>query len=284
MRKVPNTNIASRVFAYITLAYWVASSIVAWRPALAEELALTGSLIQGGLVRGHTDPAARVVFKGREVRVSPDGLFLIGFNRDESSTASLIITLPNGHRKTETLSIEQREYDIQRIDGLSPGKVSPTKQNLARIRAEAALVRKARTRDEARTDFEGGFIRPVEGRISGVYGSQRILNGQARRPHFGIDIAAPAGTPVRAPASGVVTLVHSDMFFSGGTLILDHGHGLSSSFLHLQQILVAEGDDIRQGDVIAHVGATGRVTGAHLDWRVNLFKTRLDPALLVGFD
>ncbi|VFM94914.1 MAG: Murein DD-endopeptidase MepM and murein hydrolase activator NlpD, contain LysM domain [Candidatus Kentron sp. G] len=262
----------------------MASHIVAWRPAFAEELELTGSFIQGGLVQGHTDPAARVVFKGREVRVSPDGLFLLGFNRDEPSTASLIITLPNGHQKTETLSIGQREYDIQRIDGLPPGKVSPSKQNLARIRAEAALVREARTRDEARTDFEEGFIRPVEGRISGVYGSQRILNGQARRPHFGIDIAAPAGTPVRAPASGIVTMVYPDMFFSGGTLILDHGHGLSSSFLHLQRILVARGDYIRRGDVIAHVGATGRVTGAHLDWRINLFKTRLDPALLVSFD
>lgn len=252
--------------------------------AFAEGLALTGSLVQGGLVRGHTDPGARVVFKGRGVRVSPEGLFLMGFGREEPATARLVITFPDGRKETKTLAIEQRAYDIQRIDDLPPAKVSPAPKNLARIRAEAALVRRARTRDDPRTDFRAGFLRPVAGRISGVYGSQRILNGQPRRPHYGIDIAAPAGTPVRAPAGGVVTLAHPDMFFSGGTLILDHGHGLSSAFLHLEEILVEEGESVQQGEVIARVGATGRVTGAHLDWRVNLFKTRLDPGLLVGFD
>jgi murein DD-endopeptidase MepM/ murein hydrolase activator NlpD len=114
-----------------------------------------------------------------------------------------------------------------------------------------------------------------------VYGSQRILNGEPRRPHFGIDIATPTGTPVKAPADGVVTMVHPDMFFSGGTLILDHGHRLSSSFLHLSKIVVKEGDEVRQGDIIAEVGATGRVTGAHLDWRMNWGKERVDPSLLV---
>lgn len=254
---------------------------MAWHMAFAGELELTGSLVQGGLVQGHAEPGSRVVFKGRAVRVSPEGLFLLGFNRDEPPTARFIITFPDGHQKTKTLSIEQREYDIQRIDGLPGSKVSPAERDLTRIRAEATLVGKARRRDDARTDFRSGFILPVSGRISGVYGSQRILNGQPRRPHYGIDIAVPEGTPVRAPAGGIVTLVHPDMFFSGGTLLLDHGHGLSSSFLHLQRILVEEGEYVRQGDIIAHVGATGRVTGAHLDWRVNLFRIRLDPALLV---
>ncbi|MBT8420453.1 MAG: M23 family metallopeptidase [Gammaproteobacteria bacterium] len=274
---------AKRVRIIYRVGLVFASLMLFCHAAFADGLELTGSLIQGGLVQGHTDPQAHVVFKGRPVRVSSEGLFLIGFNRDEAPRASLIITFPDGHKKTETLSIAQREYDIQRIDGLPPGKVSPTKEHLTRIRAEAAQVGGARTRNDARTDFLAGFIRPVEGRISGVYGSQRILNGQARRPHFGIDIAAPEGTPVRAPASGVVTLAHSDMFYSGGTMILDHGHGLSSSFLHLQRILVEEGEYVRQGDIIAKVGATGRVTGAHLDWRVNLFKTRLDPGLLVSY-
>jgi len=250
--------------------------------AFAGELELTGSLTQGGLVMGHTDPDARIVFKGRHIRVSPEGVFLLGFARDEAPTASFIITFPDGHKKTRTLSIARRAYDIQRIDGLPSAKVSPGKTDLARIRTESVLVGRARTRDDARDDFRQGFIMPVEGRISGVYGSQRILNGQPRRPHYGIDIAAPEGTPVRAPAGGIVTLAHPDMFFSGGTLIVDHGHGLSSSFLHLERILVKEGEAVRQGDVIAHVGATGRVTGAHLDWRVNLFKTRLDPGLLVS--
>ena len=258
---------------------------VVCRGALAQEtqsaVSLQGALVQGGLVQGYTDPKARVEFKGRMVRVSPEGLFLIGLGRSEPATGQLIITFPNGHQKKQRLSIRQREYQIQRIDGLPSGKVSPIKKNLARIRAEAALVGAARRRDDPRIDFQEGFIWPVQGRISGVYGSQRILNGQPRRPHFGIDIAAPTGTPVRAPAGGIVTLVHADMFFSGGTLILDHGHGLSSSFLHLQRIDVEEGDQVRQGDIIARVGATGRVTGPHLDWRLNLFKTRLDPQLLV---
>nr|VFJ66170.1 MAG: Murein DD-endopeptidase MepM and murein hydrolase activator NlpD, contain LysM domain [Candidatus Kentron sp. DK] len=248
----------------------------------AGELELTGSLTQGGLVLGHADPGAKIVFKGRNIRVSPDGLFLLGFARDEPPTARFIITFPDGHQKTQTLSIARREYDIQRIDGLPSNKVSPNKQDLARIRKESALVGKARRRDDARSDFRHGFIMPVEGAISGVYGSQRILNGQPRRPHYGIDIAAPAGTPVRAPAGGIVTLAYPDMFFSGGTLIVDHGHGLSSSFLHLKQILVKKGQTVRQGDIIARVGATGRVTGAHLDWRVNLFTTRLDPGLLIA--
>ena len=144
------------------------------------------------------------------------------------------------------------------------------------------MAREARKLDAERTDFLTGFIWPAKGRISGVYGSQRILNGQPRRPHFGVDVAAPVGTEVRAPADGVVTMVHSDMFYSGGTMILDHGHGLSSSFLHLHRILVKKGQRIRQGDLIAEIGATGRVTGPHLDWRINLFAKRLDPQLLVS--
>ena len=144
------------------------------------------------------------------------------------------------------------------------------------------MVKKARTIDDPRADFLSGFRWPIKGRISGVYGSQRILNGEPRRPHFGIDIAAPTGTKVGAPADGVVTMVHPDMFFSGGTMIVDHGHGLSSAFLHLSRILVEKGDRVVQGQTIAEVGSTGRSTGPHLDWRINLFDRRLDPSLLVG--
>jgi murein DD-endopeptidase MepM/ murein hydrolase activator NlpD len=153
---------------------------------------------------------------------------------------------------------------------------------MVRIRQDIALAKKARARNDPREDFLAGFQWPVKGRISGVYGSQRVLNGKPRRPHFGVDVAAPVGAIVRAPADGVVTLAHGDMFFSGGTLIVDHGHGLSSSFLHLSAILVKEGDRIGQGEPIAKVGATGRVSGPHLDWRMNLLGNRLDPQLLVG--
>ncbi len=247
----------------------------------ASQLRLEGKLIQGGLVTGYTQPGARVVFDGRQVRVADDGVFLIGFGRDAKPESVLEITYPDGSRSTRRLEIARREYRIQRIDGLPPRKVTPKAEDLKRIREESALVKAARKRDDPRTDFRRGFIWPASGRISGVYGSQRILNGEPRRPHFGVDVAAPVGTPVVAPADGIVTLAHPDMFFSGGTLIIDHGHGLSSSFLHLSEVLVEVGQRVRQGELIARVGATGRVTGAHLDWRMNLFDARIDPQLLV---
>ncbi|EDZ68519.1 M23 peptidase domain protein [Nitrosococcus oceani AFC27] len=252
----------------------------AWRAEPALEF--KGILQQGSLVIGQTEPGTQIFLDGRQVRVSKDGKFLIGFGRDAKPESILKLVTPDGTYETRELKVAQRQYQIQRIEGLPSRKVTPRTEDLARIRQEAALVRKARELDDSRTGFLSGFIWPVQGTISGVYGSQRILNGQPRRPHYGIDIAAPIGTPVRAPADGLVTLVHSGMFFSGGTLILDHGYGLSSAFLHLHRILVKEGQQITQGEVIAEVGATGRVTGAHLDWRINLFQTRLDPQLLVA--
>jgi murein DD-endopeptidase MepM/ murein hydrolase activator NlpD len=179
------------------------------------------------------------------------------------------------------VTLQQRQYDIQKIDGISHRMMNPSKEDLARIHHEAELVMTARKTASRRLDFQESFIWPVTGRISGIYGSQRIFNGEPRRPHFGIDIAAPKGTTVRAPAGGVVTLAHPGMFFSGKTMIIDHGYGLSSSFLHLSKILVKVGDAVVQGQPIAEVGATGRVTGPHLDWRINWFEQRLDPALFV---
>ncbi len=246
------------------------------------ELKFVGNFIQGGLVRGVTQPGAVVKVDGKPVRVSEAGVFLVGFGRDAPTESLVQVSYPDGRTAEQLLRIARREYRVQRIDGLPERKVTPrSKEDLARIRKESALSRSARKRDDPRTDFLVDFIWPVTGPVSGVYGSQRILNGQPRRPHFGVDIARPTGTPVKAPAAGIVTLAHPDMFFSGGTLILDHGHGLSSSFLHLSRILVKEGQRIKQGDLIAEVGATGRVTGAHLDWRMNLFTKRIDPQLLV---
>ena len=143
------------------------------------------------------------------------------------------------------------------------------------------MVASARARRDQRTDYAAPFAWPARGRISGVYGSQRILNGEPRRPHFGVDVAAPTGTPVYAPAPGIVTLAHEDMYFSGGTLIIDHGHGLSSSFLHLSEILVEAGTYVSRGDLIARIGATGRASGPHLDWRMNWLDRRVDPQRLV---
>lgn len=248
----------------------------------AGTLKLDREPLQGALIIGRTEPGATVTIDGSAVRVSNDGVFLLGFGRDAPSKARLSADFPDGSRTHRDLRVVQRSYDVQRVDGLPPSKVSPSEEDMVRIRHDIALVKKARSRDDPREDFLAGFEWPVKGRISGVYGSQRILNGKPRRPHFGVDVAAPVGTIVRAPADGVVTLAHGDMFFSGGTLIVDHGHGLSSSFLHLSAILVKEGDRIRQGDPIAKVGATGRVSGPHLDWRMNLLGNRLDPQLLVA--
>ena len=243
---------------------------------------LAGEAIQGGLMVGNTTPGSRVWQDDQPLRVSPQGEFLLGFTRDAPATSVLRIDLPNGEAVNETLQVAEREYRIQRIDGLPESKVTPrSPEDLARIRRDAVAVKKARARDDDRQDFLSGFTWPVLGPITGVYGSQRVLNGEPRRPHFGVDVAAPVGTPVRAPAPGIVTLAEPDMFFSGGTLIIDHGHQLTSSFLHLHKLHAAVGQRVEPGDIVAEVGATGRVTGAHLDWRMNLRDRRIDPELLV---
>ena len=250
-------------------------------PLSAQAMTLEGNLVQGGMAIGTVDPAATVHFQGKSVRVSPEGFFIIGFSRDAGLKSVIELHPPSGSVEKHPFSIEKRTYKIQRIDGLPPRKVSPSPEDLERIGKEIALVKKVRKRDEPRTDFSQSFIWPITGRISGVYGSQRILNGKPKRPHYGVDIAAPTGTPVKAPADGVVSLAHDDMFYSGGTLIVDHGHGLSTTYMHLHKILVEDGQRVKQGDVIAQVGATGRVTGPHLHWGMNWFDTRLDPSLLV---
>ncbi len=253
-------------------------------PAHAEvPLRLEGHFTQGGLVIGHTRPQARVWMDGQRVMVAPDGSFLLGFTRDAKPEARLEIRLPDGERRVERIRVKQRRYRVQRIDGLPQRKVTPrSREDLARIRSDRAKVARARKRADPRTDFLGGFTWPVTGPISGVYGSQRILNGKPRRPHMGVDIARPSGTPVRAPADGVVTLAEPDMFFSGGTLFIDHGLGLSTSYLHLSRILVKVGDHVTRGQVVARIGSTGRATGPHLHWGMNLFGKRLDPQLVAG--
>lgn len=268
----------------IRLAYrlLVIAACLAPSLALAGSLELEGELTQGGLVLGTTEPGARVMLGQKPVRVSPQGRFLFGFHRDAPARAVLSVTYRDGTTERRDLAVGKRSYEIQRIDGLPGALVTPPPETLSRIRREQELVVEARSNDRGEPLFESGFIWPARGPISGVYGSQRILNGEPRQPHYGIDIAVPTGTAVVAPADGVVTLAEPDLYFSGGTLILDHGHGLSSAFLHLDTVIAAVGDRVAQGDRIATVGATGRVTGAHLDWRMNWFEARIDPALLVG--
>ncbi|MBL3600219.1 MAG: M23 family metallopeptidase [gamma proteobacterium endosymbiont of Lamellibrachia anaximandri] len=251
-------------------------------PAASELLNLEGDLVQGGMAIGHVSPDEKVSVNGIGVRVSANGVFVLGFGRDAALENHVEVTSGDGRKRTKLVKIGKRAYKVQRIDGLPQKKVTPPKMDWARIKKENTMVKQARKLDDSRTDFLGGFVWPVKGRISGVYGSQRILNGTPKRPHMGVDVAAPTGTKVVAPADGMVTLVHDDMFYSGGTLLVDHGHGLTSSFLHLSRILVKKGSRVRQGDIIAEVGSTGRATGPHLHWGLNLFGTRLDPQLAAG--
>jgi murein DD-endopeptidase MepM/ murein hydrolase activator NlpD len=250
--------------------------------AYAEPLELEGNFIQGGLVRGHVPPGSEVRFAGRRLRVDQQGRFVFGFGRDEAPAVSLIVRYPDGTEAKRRLEVAKRDYEVQRINGLPPGQVTPSAKDLVKIRADARLIEAAKARDTAEAGFAEAFIWPVTGPISGVYGSQRILNGKPRQPHRGVDVAAPAGTPIVAPADGVVSLATPDMYFTGGTVMIDHGHGLESLYAHMRAVRVAVGQTVRQGEVIGVVGATGRVMGAHLHWGVFWFERAIDPALLVG--
>ena len=254
----------------------------AWAEGSHGDLHLRGDFMQGGLVTGTAPPGTRLTLDNAAVPVNSEGFFVFGFHRDAKPQSLLVATYANGEEERRTLEIAQRTYGEQRIDGLPSRQVTPNEDDLRRIREDKALVDAARQVFTADIDFFGGWIWPTRGIVTGVYGTARFLNGQPRQPHYGIDIAAPAGTPVVAPAPGTVTMVHPDMFFTGQTLIIDHGMGVSSTFLHLSAIEVEKGQDVAQGDLIGRVGSTGRSTGPHLDWRINWFGARLDPELLAG--
>lgn len=245
------------------------------------EVELHGQLIQGAMVWGKAAPGQRVILEDTPVQVADNGIFAMGFDRDAPPKMTLRVCSADDACEAQVLDIAQREYDIQSITGVPQKTVTPPASVLVRIRKEAALVVEARSQFLYRQDFTGQFQWPIQGPITGVFGSQRVYNGTPGRPHYGVDVAGPVGALVVAPIDGVVSLTHADMFYSGGTLIIDHGQGISSTFIHLSKILVKEGQEVAQGDPIAEVGATGRATGPHLDWRMNWFDKRLDPALLV---
>ncbi len=245
-----------------------------------ERFSLNGSFAQGGVLFGQTERGASVKLDGEDVMVDDDGRFLLGFGRDSALTALIVVTLPDGTVERRSIDIEDRAFPVQRIDGLDQSKVSDfTEEQLAKIAADTKLKKEARKETQRLADWSVGFDWPLTGRISGVFGSQRILNGEPKRPHSGLDIAAPTGTPIRAPAPGIVRLAEDDMYFEGGLVLLDHGHWLESAFLHMSRIDVEPGQRVEKGDIIGAVGATGRATGPHLHWSLKWAGELVDPQL-----
>ena len=248
-----------------------------------ERVSLTGSFAQGGLLFGETEPGSEVRLNGETVMVGDDGRFVIGFGRDSELSSLLAVTLPDGAVERRSIELEDREFPVQRIDGLDQSKVSGfTPEQLEKIAADREKKNAARQKTQSFADWASGFDWPVTGIISGVFGSQRILNGEPKRPHSGLDIAAGQGTPVRAPAPGVVTLAETGMYFEGGLVLLDHGHWLESAFLHLSRLDVEPGERVEKGDIIGAVGATGRATGPHLHWSLKWRGMLVDPQLTLG--
>ena len=235
-----------------------------------------GKFIQGHFILGKTNPDAKILVGKKEVKISKDGFFVFGIDRDRKF--DLTFTKIEDNKKTKIIKkVLKRKYNIQRIDGLAENKVTPPESVYKRIKKENNAIGEARAINSNLLFFKEKFIMPVKGIISGVYGSQRILNGKPRWPHYGIDIAAKLGTMIKSSGAGIVTMAEDDLYYTGGTIIMDHGHGISTIYSHLENVLVSVGDKINQGDVIGTVGSTGRSTGPHLDFRINWFQTRLDP-------
>ena len=245
---------------------------------------LAGDFRQGGLLWGQVTPSAHVALDDASILVLPNGTFVLGLGRD-APKEQVFSVVAEGQRCTQTVAVARRQYNIQRVEGVPQKTVTPPNDVLERIARERALVRKAKAqrieRPELLEAVQAGLSWPATGRISGVYGSQRFYNGTPGSPHYGVDVAVPTGHPVVAPGPGVITLAEVDLFYSGGTIILDHGYGLSSSFLHLSKLHVEVGQEVQRGDLIGEVGATGRATGPHLDWRMSWLNQRVDPQLLV---
>ncbi|WP_372872515.1 M23 family metallopeptidase [Shewanella sp.] len=245
------------------------------------QINLSGKMEQGSLIRGKAPAGSSISLNGKPLRVTPEGDFAFGIEREGELKQTLEVVYPDGLTEIKPLSFAKRQYRISEVNGISQKIMKPDPKAQERAAKDSAMTKAARATDSDITAFAKPFIWPLTGRISGVYGSQRVYNGVPGNPHFGVDVAAKTGTVVIAPADGVVTLAVPDMFYSGGTLIIDHGYGVSSSFLHLSKLYLKVGDSVKQGDKIAEVGATGRANGPHLDWRLNWYQMRLDPATLV---
>ena len=251
-------------------------------PSTLNALSFNGKFIQGHFIVGKTQPETEIWIDNKKVKVSKDGFFAFGIGRDRKYDI-VITSIKNGKKNRIIKKIQKRKYKIQRIDGLPEKKVTPPKEVYERIKKENKIISDARSVNSNLTFFKNKFIKPLENSIvTGVYGSQRILNGKPKWPHYGIDIAAKKGTKIKSSGSGIVTMAEDDLYYTGGTIIMDHGHGISTIYSHLEKVMVNVGDEIKQGEVIGTVGSTGRSTGPHLDFRVNWFQTRLDPMTILN--
>ena len=253
-------------------------------PSTLNALSFDGKFVQGHFIIGKTQPQTEIWIDKKKVKVTKDGYFAFGIGRDRKY--DIVITkIKNGKKQKIVKKIKKREYKIQRIDGLPEKKVTPPKEVYERIKKENKIISDARSVNSNLTFFKKKFIYPLEKAIiTGVYGSQRVLNGKPKWPHYGIDFAAKEGTEIKAMLDGTATMVEPDLFYTGGTLIFDHGHGVSTLYMHMQKIYVSKGQKVKQGEIIGTVGSTGRSTGAHLDVRLNWFGTRLDPASVLDLN
>ncbi len=243
-----------------------------------------GSFYQGSFILGKTEAGSRVIVDGKSVKVSNEGYFVFGLGKDRKNDV-LIKVLKDQKIKIFEKKVFKRKYKIQRIDGLPEKKVTPPKEVYERIKRENKLIGEARSVNSNLTFFKNKFINPLDNAIvTGVYGSQRILNGKPRWPHYGLDFAAKEGTKIKAMLDGTATMVEKDLFYTGGTVIFDHGHGISTLYMHMKDIFIKKGQKVKQGDIIGTVGSTGRSTGPHLDVRLNWFDVRLDPASVLELD
>ena len=264
----------SKIIKYLLVSIFIFSN------SLAVEF--NGKFMQGHFIVGQTETNSKIYIDRKEVKVSKDGFFVFGIDRDRKF--DLVVTkILNGKTEKITKKIYKRKYQIQRIDGLDEKKVTPPEEVYNRLKEENNRIGKARAIDTDLIYFKDKFITPVDNAIiTGVYGSQRILNGKPRWPHYGLDYAQKTGTPIKAMLSGVVTLAEKDLYYTGATLVFDHGHGISTLYMHMNEIFVEMGQEVKKGDIIGTVGKSGRATGPHLDVRLNWFDVKLDPGSVLN--
>ncbi|MFI4980680.1 MAG: M23 family metallopeptidase [Nevskiales bacterium] len=270
-----------RLSSFAAACLALCTQAAAFSASAGEGYTLRGDFEQGAVVFGHTDPAAVVSLDGRKLLLTAKGDFVFGFDRDAGQDAVLRVALPGQAEVVKHYTVRRHEWQIQRIQGLPPKLVNPPPETEQRIADEAVLIKAAHERDTAIDDFAQPFVWPARGRVSGIFGSQRILNGEPKQAHYGVDVAVPTGTPVHAPEGGIIALAEPDLYFTGGTIIVDHGHGLSSVVVHLSKLLVKPGDRVQRGQVIALSGMTGRATGPHVHWGVYWFGAHVDAQRLV---